>query len=128
MLYRLAADAVLLVHLAFVLFVVLGGALVLRWPRIAWAHVPAVIWGALIEFGGWICPLTPMEVTLRQAAGEAGYSGGFIEHYLLPVLYPEGLTHGVQLIFGAAVIAINAVVYAAAAVLRRSRKIHPFVR
>ena len=123
MLYRLAADAVLLVHLAFVLFVVLGGALVLRWPRIAWAHVPAVIWGALVEFGGWICPLTPMEVTLRRAAGEAGYSGDFIEHYLLPVLYPEGLTHGVQLIFGAAVIAINAAVYAAAAVLRRSRSV-----
>ncbi len=109
--YRLAADAVLAAHLAFVLFVVFGGLLVLRPPRIAWLHLPAVAWGALIEFSGWICPLTPLEIALRRSAGEAGYGGDFVEHYLVALIYPAGLTRELQVSIGAAVLLINLVVY-----------------
>lgn len=109
--YRLLADAVVVLHLLFIVFVVFGGLFVLHWPRLALAHVPAACWGALIELGGWICPLTPLENRLRQAAGDAGYGGGFIEHYLLPVIYPAGLTRGLQLALAAGVIVINAGVY-----------------
>lgn len=108
---RLAADALLLTHLAFVLFVVCGGLLVLRWPKLAWAHVPAAVWGALVEMVGWICPLTPLEGALRRAAGDAGYSGGFIEHYLVATLYPNGLTRAMQVSFGVAVVVLNVAIY-----------------
>ena len=104
-------------HALFVAFVVLGGLLALRWPWIAAAHLPAAVWGALIELRGWVCPLTPLEKSLRAAAGDAGYQGGFIEHYLLPVLYPAGLTRDVQLTLGSLVIAVNLVIYGI--VLRR---------
>ena len=120
MLYRLLADLVVLVHSGFVLFVVLGGLLVLRWPRAAWVHLPAAFWGAGIEFLGGICPLTPLENHLRRLGGEAGYTGGFDEHYVLPVLYPAGLTRGVQLVLGTFVLVLNIVVYAIAW-RRRSR-------
>ncbi len=93
---RLAADAVVLVHLAFVVFVVVGGFLAIRWPRIAWLHVPAALWGAWAELTATICPLTPLENALRRRAGETGYEGGFIEHYLIPLLYPAGLTPGIS--------------------------------
>lgn len=106
------ADAVLLLHLAFILFVVLGGLLVLRRPRLAWLHLPAVVWGAFIEFTGGVCPLTPLEVTLRQRAGEAGFTGGFIEHYVTAVIYPGGLTRPTQVAFGVLVLALNGFVYA----------------
>lgn len=119
MIYGLLADLVLLVHLAFVVFVVLGGFLALRWPKAAWAHLPAAAWGALIEFRGWVCPLTPLENRLRSLAGEAGYAGGFIEHYVVEVLYPAGLTRGIQVGLGVAVVLVNAAVYAL--VLRRHR-------
>ena len=109
----LAADILVVLHLAFVLFVLLGGLLVYRWPRWAWLHVPAFAWGAVIEFNGWICPLTPLEQRFRAAAGEGGYSGGFVEHYLLPMLYPEGLTREIQLGLGLLVLGVNAVVYGA---------------
>jgi len=112
MLYRLLADAVLLFHLAFILFVVLGAFLVWRFPRLIWLHLPAVAWAALIEIIGFVCPLTPLENHLRRLSGETGYQGGFIEHYLLPIIYPHGLTHGVQIGLGIAVIAINVVAYA----------------
>jgi hypothetical protein len=105
------ADIVVGFHVGFVLFVVLGGLLVLRWPRVAWLHLPAAVWGALIEFAGWVCPLTPLENRLRRASGASGYAGGFVEHYLLPVLYPAGLTRGVQYVLGAGVLAVNAAVY-----------------
>jgi hypothetical protein len=105
------ADVVVGFHAGFVLFVVLGGLLVLRWPRVVWLHLPAAVWGALIEFAGWVCPLTPLENRLRQAGGTAEYAGGFIEHYLLPVLYPAGLTRGVQYVLGACVVVLNAAVY-----------------
>jgi len=106
------ADLVVIVHGLFILFVVAGGLLVLRWPRVAWLHLPAAAWGVLIEWSGWICPLTPLENTLRQAAGQAGYSGGFVERYLLPLIYPAGLTPAVQLWLGAVVLALNVAVYA----------------
>jgi hypothetical protein len=111
MAYRWLADLVLLVHLAFILFVLFGGLLVLRQPRLAWLHLPAAAWGALIEFTGWICPLTPLEVTLRRAGGEAGYRHGFIERYITAAIYPEGLTRGTQVALGVAVVAINGWVY-----------------
>ncbi|HVF60626.1 MAG TPA: DUF2784 domain-containing protein [Thermoanaerobaculia bacterium] len=111
MLYRFAADGVLVLHAAFVLFVVLGGLLVLRRPRLAWVHLPAAAWGAAIEFWGWICPLTPLEQALRRRGGEAGYSGGFVEHYVVALLYPQGLTRGLQLALGLFVLAVNLAVY-----------------
>lgn len=107
----LLADAVLLLHLAFVLFVGLGGLLVLRWPRLAWVHLPAALWGACVEFSGRICPLTPLEVSLRRRAGEVGYEGGFIEHYVTAWIYPDGLTRNLQIAIGVAVFAINTLVY-----------------
>ena len=113
------ADLIVLLHFAFVVFVVLGGLLALRWPRIAWLHVPAVIWGALIEFTGWICPLTPLENRLRRAAGEAGYQGDFIAHYILPALYPDGLTRSDQLVLGGIALALNIAIYTAVIVRHR---------
>jgi len=109
---RVLADLVVVLHLAFVAFVVLGGLLVLRWPRLAWLHVPAAVWGTLIEFAGWVCPLTPLENRLRYLGGEAGYEGGFVERYLLGVLYPEGLTPEAQLALGMLVLVVNGAVYA----------------
>jgi hypothetical protein len=111
MLYRTLADLTVLAHGAFIVFVVLGGFLVLRWRRVAWIHLPCAFWGALIEFQGWICPLTPLENRFRQLAGEIGYAGGFIEHYLIPVIYPTGLTREVQYALGAFVILMNIVAY-----------------
>ena len=111
MLFRLLADALVVFHALFVAFVVLGGLLVLRWRRLAWLHVPAFVWGALIEFTGWICPLTPLEKLLRARAGQAGYSGGFVEHYILHALYPQGLTPRIQLILGVLVLLINGIIY-----------------
>jgi uncharacterized protein DUF2784 len=113
-----AADLVVVLHFAFVLFVVFGGLLVLWWPRVAYLHVPAAIWGALIEFTGWICPLTPLENALRARAGQAGYQGDFVEHYILPALYPAALTRDIQLLLGAIVLLLNLAIYAY--VLRRS--------
>ena len=118
MLYRVAADGVLALHLAFVLFALLGGFLVLRRAGLAWLHLPAVAWAAFIEFSGRICPLTPLEGALRQAAGDAGYAGDFLEHYLLAMIYPEGLTHDVQIILGVTVVIVNVAIYAL--ILRRS--------
>jgi hypothetical protein len=115
--FGLLADATVALHLAFVAFVLLGGVLALRWPRVAWVHLPAAAWGAWIEFAGWVCPLTPLENWLRQQGGGPAYSAGFVEHYLVPVLYPSALTRELQWALGGAVLLVNAVVYAA--VLRR---------
>jgi len=111
MAYWLAANLLVVFHLGFVCFVLCGGLLVFRWRRLALLHLPAAAWGAWIEFRGWVCPLTPLEQQLRQAAGGAGYSGGFIERYLLPVLYPERLDHDVQFVLGAVVVVVNLAVY-----------------
>lgn len=111
MLYRVLATTVALLHLAFILFVVLGGVLVLRWPRVALLHVPAAIWGALIEFAGWYCPLTHLENYFLRKAGRAGYTEGFIAHYLFAVIYPSGLTRGFEIAIGVFVVAVNATFY-----------------
>jgi hypothetical protein len=105
------ADLVVLLHAAFVAYVVAGGLLVFRRPWTAAVHLPAVAWTALLEFNGWICPLTPWENALRARAGETGYAGGFVDHYLLPLLYPAGLTPGTQVVLGFTVLAVNLVVY-----------------
>ena len=120
MLVRLAADTVVTVHFAFVAFVLLGAWLALRWRWIVWLHVPAWIWGAAVEFFGLICPLTPLEQRLRQAAGEQGYPGGFVEHYLVAALYPSNLTERVQVGLGVLVVAVNVIAYAI--VLTRNRR------
>ncbi len=110
--YGLLGDGAVLVHVAFVVFVVFGGLAALRWPKVAWLHVPCALWGAWVEVAGWICPLTPLEISWRRRAGEAGYEGGFLEHYVVPLLYPAGLTREVQVGLGVAVVVLNVVVYA----------------
>jgi hypothetical protein len=105
------ADVLLVIHAAFVLFVMAGGLLVLRWPRLAWAHLPAAVWGAIVEFAGYVCPLTPVEKAWRRAAGGQAYAGGFLEHYVTAALYPAGLTREVQVVLGAAVVVVNCWVY-----------------
>ena len=115
----LLADLVVVVHFSFVLFVILGGLLVLRLPRLAYLHLPAAAWGVLIELTGWVCPLTPLEQSLRLKAGEQGYSGSFIEHYVLPLLYPSALTRTIQVGIAAIVIAVNLYIYG---YLLRTRK------
>jgi Protein of Unknown function (DUF2784) len=114
------ADLIVVIHSLFVLFVIFGGLLLLRWPRLMYLHLPAVLWGAYIEFSGGVCPLTPLENLLRQRAGLAGYQGGFIEHYVLPVLYPAGLTRQAQLVLGAFVIVSNLTIYGI--VIARARR------
>jgi hypothetical protein len=116
------ADAVLLVHLLFIVFAVGGGLLALRWRWMPWLHLPALAWGATVEFTGWICPLTPLENALRQAGGAAGYAEGFIERYLLPLIYPGALTRELQFVLGGTLLLINAVVYAVVWRRRHRRK------
>ena len=116
------ADVVVVIHLAFVAFVVAGALLALWWRWVPWVHVPAAVWGVLIEWTGWICPLTPLENGLRQAGGEAGYTGGFVANYLLPLLYPSGLTRSLQFVLGLVVIGINVAVYGALIARRYRRK------
>jgi hypothetical protein len=111
MLYQTLATAVAIIHFAFIVFVIAGGFLVLRWPVLKWIHLPAAIWGALIEIGGWICPLTILENVLLRRAGAAGYDGGFIAHHIFRVIYPNGLTRGMEFAIAAFVIAINVAVY-----------------
>jgi hypothetical protein len=109
--YRALADLVLVFHLGFILFVILGGLLLFRWPGLVYAHLPAAFWGMGIELAGGICPLTPLEQHLRRLGGETGYTGDFIGHYLTATIYPEGLTRGIQIALGAFVLILNAVVY-----------------
>jgi hypothetical protein len=112
LLYRVAADLLVLLHLAFILFVVAGGLAVFKWPWMALLHIPAAAWGAMIEYKGWICPLTPWENNLRKLAGGEGYTEGFIEHYILQIIYPPGLTRDMQTTLGTVVILINLSIYA----------------
>jgi hypothetical protein len=111
MLYRVLATATAIVHFAFILFVVLGGIIVLRWPRVAWVHVPAAVWGALIEFAGWYCPLTHLENYFLRKAGRAGYTEGFVAHYLFAIIYPSGLTRGFEIAIGLFVVVVNVTMY-----------------
>jgi hypothetical protein len=111
MIYQAIADLLVMLHFAFILFVVLGGLLVLKRSWVALLHIPSVVWGLLIEWQGWICPLTPLEIHFRVLAGEAGYAGGFIDHYLIPLIYPAGLTRTLQIALGSSLLAINLVIY-----------------
>ncbi|MEF8709657.1 MAG: DUF2784 domain-containing protein [Candidatus Accumulibacter propinquus] len=111
MTHRVLADGIVVLHLLLIIFVVVGGGLVLRWPGLALLHLPAACWGAAIELSGGICPLTPLENQFRLAAGAAGYPGSFIEHYLLPIIYPAGLTRGIQYGLAAVVIVVNVAIY-----------------
>jgi hypothetical protein len=124
--YRFLADALVLAHGAFTVFVVLGSFLIL-WRRwVLWLHLPAFLWGALIEFFGWVCPLTPWEQALRARAGQGGYAGGFVDHYLVPLIYPAALTHRGQVVIGVLVVVLNALSYAIILPrLRRARAIQP---
>jgi len=110
--YALLADLVLILHATFIVFVVLGGLLVLWRRPLVWLHIPAAAWGILIEFQGWICPLTYLENDLRRAAGGSGYAGGFVDHYLAPLVYPEALTTETQVVLGSAALLVNLAVYA----------------
>lgn len=121
MAYGVLADVVLVAHLAFALFALLGGLLVLRWPRLAWLHLPVLLWGIVVEWADWICPLTPLENMLRQLGGEEGYSGDFIEHLLSPLLYPENLTIELRYLLGLLLIAVNLPVYWYLIVIKRMR-------
>ena len=108
---KVMADIIVILHLFYILFVVLGGLLALKWKKTVWLHIPAVIWAALVEFSGWICPLTPLEQRLRDRAGSVSYSGDFVGHYLLPLIYPENLSRTIQIVLGFFVILINLVIY-----------------
>jgi Protein of Unknown function (DUF2784) len=125
MLSAFLADAVLVLHGLFIIWVVLGGLAVIARPWLAWLHLPAAAWGVWISWSGRVCPLTPLEQSLRRAAGQAGYEGGFVEHYLTAVIYPEGLTVNLQILYGAVVLAINLALYAVAiARAARRRRLH----
>jgi hypothetical protein len=121
MAYSLLSDIVVLVHLAFALFALLGGTLALRWPPLMRLHLPVLVWGIVVEWADWICPLTPLENSLRQLAGEAGYSGGFIEHVLSPLLYPEDLTLQLRYLIALLLIAVNGPVYVYLLLIKRRR-------
>jgi hypothetical protein len=111
MIYRILADIVVIFHLIFVIFPVIGGLFVLKWRKLIWVHIPVVIWAVVIEFTGFICPLTSLENLLRYKGGQSGYQSDFIEHYIFPLLYPDGLTHTMQIIIGIFVFAVNVIVY-----------------
>lgn len=105
------ADFIVVIHFTFILFVVAGGFLALKWPKISWIHLPSALWGAVIEFTGWICPLTPLENSLRQTQGNPGPGHGFVETYISALIYPEGLTREIQIALGLGVVLINAAIY-----------------
>ncbi len=118
--YKILADTIVIIHCLFIAFVIFGGLLIIRWPRTAYVHVPAAIWGVAVEFFGWFCPLTPLENHFRFLAGKGSYEGDFIEKYLLPLIYPENLTPSIQQILGMMVVIINFIVYIIA--IRKRRK------
>lgn len=119
--YQFLADGVVLFHFLFVGFVIFGGILVLRWHKAAFFHLPAAAWGVFIEWSGLLCPLTFLENYLRDKGGIGAYRGGFVDHYIMPVLYPDGLTRDTQFALGAIILLINVTVYAIAFTRRRRR-------
>lgn len=123
MLYTVLADFIVLLHFLFILFVLFGGFLLFWSKRILWIHLPAVLWAAIIEFSGWICPLTPLENLFRQRGGTPAYSTGFIDHYIMPIIYPSFLTRKMQIVLGAVVIGVNAIVYWVV-FYKKNKKIH----
>ena len=122
MIYSFLADLLVVFHLMFILYVMAGALLIFKWPKTLWLHLPACFWGMTVEFTGWICPLTPWEIRLRRLAGEEGYTGSFIEHYLIPIIYPSGLTREVQMVLGGTVLIVNLSLYTLILIKRRNRK------
>lgn len=120
--FRIAAEALVVIHLGFILFVILGGLTLFRWPRLIWIHLPAAVWGALVELVGAPCPLTPLENRLRIAGNAEAYGGGFIDHYIVPIVYPPGLTREIQVVLGAVVLAVNFFIYFKLLTRNRQRK------
>ena len=123
MLFRFLAGFTVCVHLAFILFAIAGGLMVLRWRKVAWIHLPAVVWAAAIEFGGWLCPLTYLENWLWVQGGLASYGSGFVERYLLPILYPKQLNRSIQYAIGGLVLVLNLLIYFC--IISRRRKLNP---
>jgi hypothetical protein len=111
MIYSFLADLLVVFHLVFILYVIAGALLIFKWTKTLWLHLPSCFWGMTVEFTGWICPLTPWEIQLRRLAGEEGYTGSFIEHYLIPVIYPSGLTREVQMVLGGTDLIVNLSLY-----------------
>ena len=120
--YHFMADIIVFSHFAFILFTLFGGILSIWWQRVIWLHIPTVLWSAWIEFAGWICPLTFLEYWLRIKGGEKGYYGGFVEHYIIPVLYPYGLTREIQIVLGVIVIAFNILIYLHVFMVRNKKR------
>ena len=122
MIYSFLADLLVLFHLVFILYVIAGALLIFKWPKTLWLHLPSCFWGMTVEFTGWICPLTPWEIRLRRLAGEEGYTGSFIEHYLIPIIYPSGLNREIQMLMGCIVLIVNLSLYTLILIKRRKRK------
>ena len=122
MIYSFLADLLVIFHLVFILYVIAGALLIFKWPKTLWLHLPSCFWGMTVEFTGWICPLTPWEIKLRRLAGEEGYSGSFIAQYLIPIIYPSGLTREVQMVLGGTVLIVNLSLYTLILIKRRNRK------
>jgi hypothetical protein len=118
---RLLADIILFFHFAFVVFAIFGGLIVLYKPRVAWVHVPVVLWSAVINLASWICPLTPLENFFRSAAGQAGYKGGFVEHYIAPLVYPGGMPRELEIVAGVSILVWNGFMYIYVAIWARRR-------
>ncbi len=123
MIYRVAADFVLVTHFAFIVLVVAGGLMVFRYAWFAWIHLPAACWGAFVELTGRICPLTTLENYLRVRAGQEGYADSFVEHYIFPVIYPAGLTRNIQLVLAGMIIAVNVIIYATILLRKKRQKV-----
>jgi hypothetical protein len=117
----LTADAILLIHFAWIGFAIFGALAIFRWRWLIWVHPPVLAWSTLVMLAGWLCPLTPLELYFRELAGEQGFDGGFIEHYIASLIYPAGLTRGVQIGLGLALAGFNALVYAALFQYRRRK-------
>lgn len=122
MLYRYLADSIVVAHLLFVVYAIFGGLLVLKWKYSVFLHIPALLWATVVEANGWICPLTPLENRLRLAAGEGGYAGGFVDNYVLPVLYPENLSRPDQVVLAILLVTINIIIYALVGLSIRKRR------
>ena len=122
MIYSFLADLLVVFHLVFILYVIAGALLIFKWTKTLWLHLPSCFWGMTVEFSGRVCPLTPWEIQLRRLAGEEGYTGSFIEQYLIPIIYPSGLNREIQMLLGSTVLIVNFSLYTLILIKRRKRK------
>ena len=128
MIYSFLADLLVVFHLVFILYVIAGALLIFKWPKTLWLHLPACFWGVTVEFTGWSCPLTPWEIQLRRLAGEEGYTGSFIEQYLIPIIYPIGLTREVQMVLGGTVLIVNLSLYTLILIKEKKKDSGKFIK